>query len=390
VADTGMSGERPPRMSVRPGDPGDAATFARPAASHVVARPRLYELLDSGSRSSVTVVAATAGWGKTLLAASWLAAGVGGRPSAWVRLTRDDDGAGFWPAVATALAPVVGPDAAAVLRPVPTGADADDDLLGVVARALRLAARPVVLVLDNLHEVTSPEVHAGLVRLIERPVANLSLLVLTRRDPPWPRSHLRLAGLLTEVRAQDLAFRVDEAAELFALLRVDLDASQVGRLVERTEGWPAGLRLVALHLQGQPDVEAAVAEFSGDDHSVAGYLLTEVLAQQTPELVRFLEKISTVDLVCADLADALTGRPDSEALLAELAASHLFVQAVDRPGRWYHLHRLIADILQARPVPRGERRDLRRRAAEWFQRSDMPVDAIRSALTRNSTVPRPE
>jgi LuxR family transcriptional regulator, maltose regulon positive regulatory protein len=367
-------------MRNAPGEPSGPAKFGAPVASHVVARPRLYELLDNGAQYPVTLVAATAGWGKTLLAASWIAAGAGGRASAWVRLDPDDDAAGFWHTVAGALASVAGPEAGAALRPLTAGGDDVDDMPGAVAAALHLAARPVVLVLDNLHEVTSPVVHDGLVMLVERPPPNLSLLVLTRRDPPWPLSRLRLAGLIGEVRAQDLAFRVGEAAELFALLHVDLDASQVGRLVERTEGWPAGLRLVALHLQGQPDVEAAVAEFSGDDHSVAGYLVTEVLAQQPPELVRFLEKISTVDLVCADLADALTGRRDSEALLTELAASHLFVQAVDRPGRWYHLHRLIADILQARPVPRSERRDLRRRAAEWFQRSDMPVDAIRSAV----------
>ena len=376
----GVSGERSPRMRNAVGETSRPAKFAMPVASHVVARPRLYELLDSGSRYPAMMVAATAGWGKTLLAASWIEAGAGGRSAAWVRLDPDDDAAGFWSAVASALAPVAGPEAGAVLRPLAAQRDAPDDLPGAVAAALRLAAAPVVLVLDNLHEVTSPDVHDGLVGFIERPPPNLSLLVLTRRDPPWPLSRLRLAGLLAEVHAPDLAFRVDEAEELFALLEVGLDASQVGRLVERTEGWPAGLRLVALHLPGQPDVEAAVAEFSGDDHSVSGYLATEVLDEQTPELVGFLEKISTVDLVCAGLADALTGRRDSETLLTELASSHLFVQAVDRPGRWYRLHRLVGDILRALPVPRRERRDLRRRAAEWFQGNDMPLDAIRSAV----------
>ena len=125
---------------------------------------------------------------------------------------------------------------------------------------------------------------------------------------------------------------------------------------------------------------AAVDAFSGDDHSVAGYLLTEVLDRQSPELVAFLEKISVVDLVCADLADALTGRHDGAQVLADLAASHLFVQAVGRPGRWYRLHRLIADILRARPASRRRRRDLHRRAAEWFRRNGMPLEAIRSAV----------
>ena len=97
-------------------------------------------------------------------------------------------------------------------------------------------------------------------------------------------------------------------------------------------------------------------------------------------MVAFLETISVVDLVCADLADALTGRHDGARVLAELAASHLFVQAVGQPGRWYRLHRLISDILRARPAPRRRRRDLHRRAAEWFRSNGMPLEAMRSAV----------
>ncbi len=155
---------------------------------------------------------------------------------------------------------------------------------------------------------------------------------------------------------------------------------QLEQLVERTEGWAAGLRLVAVHLKAVHDLPAAVEVFSGEDHSVADYLLTEVLDRQAPELVTILETISVVDLVCADLADALTGGHDGARVLADLAAAHLFVQAVGQPGRWYRLHRLISDILRARPVPRRRRRDLHRRAAEWFRSNAMPLEAIRSAV----------
>ena len=161
---------------------------------------------------------------------------------------------------------------------------------------------------------------------------------------------------------------------------MELSAGQLERLLARTEGWAAGLRLAALDLRGRDDVEAAIDTFSGDDHSVTGYLLSEVLDRQPAELVAFLEQISVVDLVSAGLADALTGRHDGEAMLAELAAAHLFVQAVGRPGRWYRLHRLIVDLLRARPMPPRRRRDLNRRAAEWFRDHDMPLDAVRSAL----------
>lgn len=373
-----MSGDRPRRRS-----PAarrlDAAKFAPPVVTDVVPRPRPRPPGAARDPAPVTVVAAAAGWGKTIFAVSWLE--VAGRNGAWVHLDEaDDDPLAFWGAVATALTPVAGGPAAEALRRVAAGAVEMDDLPGAVVAALRLAPRPVALVLDDLHEIRSPEVHDALVRLVERPPPAWSLLVTTRRDPPWPMARLRLAGLVTEVRAAELAFRTDEAADLFARLGVGADASQLRRLVERTEGWPAGLRLVALHLQGVDDMEAAVRAFSGQDHSVAGYLLAEVLERESPETIAFLQAISVVDLVCADLADAITGRHDGARVLADLAASHLFVQAVGRPGRWYRLHRLVADILRARTAPAGERRDRHRRAAEWFRANDMSLEALRSAV----------
>ncbi len=354
--------------------------FSPPMAIHVVARPGLHALLTAKINAPVTLVAATAGWGKTLLAASWVEAGAADRPAAWLTLDRtDDDPQVFWRAVATALTPIAGTHAEE-LRRITAGAVPAGDLPATIVAGLRHLPRPVVLVLDNLHEIVSPQVHSELLQLVERPPKGLSLLVTTRRDPPWPLPRLRLAGLVSEVRAADLAFSPDEATELFAQLMVAVDSAGLQRLVDRTEGWPAGLRLVALHLKGRDDVTAAVAAFSGDDHSVAGYLITEVLDQQSRELIAFLEKISVVDLVCADLADSLTGRQDGAAMLDDLAASNLFVQAVGKRGRWYRLHRLIADILRVRPSRRPDRRGLHRRAAEWFRRNGMPLDAIGSAV----------
>jgi LuxR family maltose regulon positive regulatory protein len=357
-----------------------AEKFSPPVVTNVIRRSRLHPRGPERIAAPVTLVAATAGWGKTIFAASWLA-GASDRVLAWVNLDEaDDDPHAFWCAVASALMPELQASAVEALRRVTAGAVEADDLPRLMATALDLASVPIALVLDNLHEIRSPRVHSGLVRLVERPPPTLALLVTTRRDPPWPLAQLRLAGLVAEVRAVDLAFRAEEAAELFLQLGVGVTGPQIERLVERTEGWPAGLRLAAMHLKGVADVAAAVEAFSGEDHSVAGYLLTEVLDRQSPELVAFLETISTVDLVCADLAVALTGRQDGGQVLADLAASHLFVQAVGRPGRWYRLHRLISDILRARPTSRRRRRDLQRRAAEWFRGNDMPLDAIRSAV----------
>ena len=354
--------------------------FAVPLATHVVPRARLHARLAAGLGSTCVVIAAPAGWGKTLLASSWLAEDGAGHAVGWISLgTTEDDLRAFWTAVATALGPAVGARAAADLHKAVSGDDLEQ-VPGHVVAALAANETPVVLVLDNLHELTDLGVHESLLRLIQRPPPCLRFVVTTRRDPPWPLLQLRLAGLLTEIRAADLAFRSDEAAALFSQLGIDLDAVHLDRLLERTEGWAAGLRLAALALQGADDPAGFVDAFSGEDHAVAAYLLTEVIDRQPPELIDFLVRLSVLDVVSASLADAVTGRTTGAVTLARLAASNLFVHAVGPGGQWYRLHRLIADLLRGRISDPRTRRDLHRRAADWCRRQDMPLDAVRYAL----------
>ena len=353
--------------------------FAVPLATNVVVRPRLLDQLTTAPASCV-LIAAPAGWGKTLLASSWLAEGATDNDAAWISLSpTDDDLRGFWTSVAAALIPRVGDRAAAALR----NAVADDELEqvpGKVAAALAADGAPLVLVLDNLHEVTGLAVHESLLRLVQRPPRGLRMVVTTRRDPPWPLSQLRLAGVLSEIRASDLAFRADETRALLDRLGIDLDAVHVGRLVARTGGWAAGLRLAALELHNTPDPAGFVDGFSGDDHAVAAYLLDQVIDRLSPALLDFLVRVSILDVVSADLADAMTGGSGGRGTLAELARSNLFVQAVGASGRWYRLHRLIADVLRTRITRPRTVRDLHRRAVEWHLHQAMPLEALRYAL----------
>ncbi|QJY49182.1 LuxR C-terminal-related transcriptional regulator [Pseudonocardia broussonetiae] len=352
----------------------------RRTGSPTVPRPRLYAHLAADRSVPVTVVAAAAGWGKTVLAASWAGAGAGGRPVAWAGLSPpDDDVVPFWSRLAEALRTVVGRAAAEALHPLTQGSSAGPDPAAAFLAASLLVEQPVVLVLDDLQRITSAAVHEGLVRLVVRAPPMLSLLVLTRRDPPWPLTRLKIAGAVRQVPAAELAFSTDEAVDLFARLGLAVDRTRVDRLVERTDGWPAALRLAALHLTGSADDGTVLDTFSGDHHAVAGYLIDEVLAQQPAELVRHLERISVADRVCADLAAALTGVADGEQLLAELSAEHLVVPTADLPGRWYRMHRLLGDVVRSRPAAEKGRRDRHRRAAEWFRRADLPLETIRSA-----------
>jgi LuxR family maltose regulon positive regulatory protein len=352
--------------------------FAAPVVTNVVGRPRLHTRLDSGTAAPCVLISAPAGWGKTLLAGSWLAIAPEGS-TAWVALRSvDDDLRSFWTSVVSSLLLHVGDAAGAQLSAAVAEADLEQ-VPGRIATAMALEEATVVLVIDNLHEITSPAVHDSLLRLLRRPARHLRLIVTTRRDPPWPLSRLRLAGMVSEIRSSDLAFRAGEAQALLDELGVQLDGVHLDQLVRRTEGWPAGLRLAALELQGAADPARFVEMFSGDDHAVSAYLFEEVIDHLAPELLDFLVRVSILDVVSANLADALTERADGAARLAELASANLFVQAVGG-GRWYRLHRLIADVLRLRVGDRRTLRELHRRAVVWHLQQAMPLDAVRYAL----------
>jgi LuxR family maltose regulon positive regulatory protein len=349
-----------------------------------VPRPRLVRLLEAGTRGPLTLVAAPPGAGKTILLASWMMGGHPPGPVAWVTVDRGDDNpTRFWAHVVAALrsSGAVPPDGLlAGLGPPPPAAA--HGFLAALVNGLAELPGPVVLVLDDLHEATGPAVVAGLQFVLQHAPPQFRLVVATRADPPLSLHRLRVAGQLTEIRAAELAFIPAEAGELLAGLGVELPDVELETLWKRTEGWAAGLRLAALSLRGHPDPGRFVAEFAGDDHAVAGYLVDEVLARQAPEVQEFLLRTCVADRLCGGLADALTGRSDGERMLTLLEHDHAFTTGLG-PGRsWYRYHPLFAELLRAelhhrRPedVP-----ELHRRAAAWHAANGLVEEAVDHAL----------
>ena len=171
---------------------------------------------------------------------------------------------------------------------------------------------PFALVIDDLHELTSPEAAEQLTELLTRMPPGVRAIVATRRDLPLRLHRMRLAGDLTEIRAAQLRFTEHETRRLLTAAGIALPEPVVAMLHQRTEGWAAGLRLAVLSLAGHPDPERFVAEFSGSDRTVAEYLMTEMLERQPPEVLRVLLRTSVLDRVDGELADLLTGATGSE------------------------------------------------------------------------------
>ncbi|WBB67036.1 LuxR C-terminal-related transcriptional regulator [Micromonospora sp. WMMD812] len=382
------------------GPPLLASRLTPPALPEpVVARPRLLRRLDAGSAGPVTLVRAPAGWGKTTLLVSWTrlvdgSAGEGAdvrpdgsvadprRPTpAWVSVESGDDGDRLWLYLAAALRATTDPvlDPAA---PVPDRPPRPDQL-ELLAAALAARERPVLLVLDDLHRVTDPAALTGLEFLLRHAEQRLRLVVGARAGLPLAVHRLRLAGELTEIGPDELAFTDDEVADLLSAHGVRLPGAALRRLRERTAGWPAALRFAALALDRQPDPARWVGRFGGDQPEIAGYLHEEVLAAVAPEARELLRRTALAETVCADLADALTGRADGERMLADLSGDRGLLSRDDSRPPWYRCHPLLTDLLRAdlARLPADELRDLHLRAAGWYADNGRPAEGLRHALT---------
>lgn len=219
--------------------------------------------------------------------------------------------------------------------------------------------------------------------LLEHQSPRLHLVLATRADPPLPLARMRAQGRLSEVRAGDLRFSVEEsAAYLNGPMGLHLAADDVAALDARTEGWIAALQLAALSMQGRDDASAFVAGFAGDDRYIVDYLAEEVLERQPAEIRNFLLQTSVLERLTGSLCDAVTGQGGGKATLVALERANLFLVPLDDRRQWFRYHHLFADVLQAHLLDEyGDRvAELHRRASSWFESNDDTPTAIRHAL----------
>jgi LuxR family transcriptional regulator, maltose regulon positive regulatory protein len=349
----------------------------------LVPRRRLADQLEEGLSRGLMLVAAPAGYGKSVLLSEWVRDVA--QPVAWLSLDAgDNDPVRFWrhvlaaldsvrPGIAERVGPLAGP-------PPPPSYDALVSAL--INDVVADPGRPdVLLVLDDYHLISADTLQASVRFLLDHRPPQLRVVLASRADPPLGLARYRGRGELGEVRAADLRFSVDEAAELLRQVSADLDRSVAAALAERTEGWAVGLQLAALSLRTQPDVARFVAAFTGSHRYVLDYLTEEVLGRQRQDLRDFLLQTSVLERLSGSLCNAVTGRDDSQELLEEVDRSGLFVVQLDEVRGWWRYHHLFADLLRTRLEQDPEHaRWLHRNAAGWYERQGLPDAAVRHAL----------
>jgi LuxR family transcriptional regulator, maltose regulon positive regulatory protein len=345
----------------------------------IVPRPGLVERLGRAAR--VSQISAPAGSGKTFLLRSWLYESGIADSVAWVTVPRGGaDPQQFWISVLDALRETI--PGSKLVRPLTSAPELEG--WAVVERLLEdlePLEDPLWLVIDDLHELRAADALDQLELLVMRAPADLRFRLATRRDARLGLHRLRLEGELTEIRTADLRFTLDEARALFAAAGIELPSAAVAALVQRTEGWAAGLRLAALSLAGHPDPERFAAEFSGSERTVAEYLLAEVLDQQSEPVRRLLLRTSVCERITGELADILTGEPGGERILQDLEDAGAFVVSLDARRSAFRYHQLFADLLQLelRRAEPAELDTLHRSSAGWFAAHGYPVQAVRHA-----------
>jgi LuxR family maltose regulon positive regulatory protein len=344
-----------------------------------VSRPHLLNLLDESVRRPVTLVSASAGSGKTTLLAAWAAAT--DLPLAWISLeSSDNDPARF---LAYLLAALVSLDERIESVYRPADARTPETALTGILNALTLwLEQESVLILDDYHVLTSEGAHDLLRFLVEHLPTHLHLLIGTRIDPPLPLARLRARGQLCEIRAHKLRFTTEEVETLARTMGLTLSNEDTHLLEQRTEGWIAGVQLLALALQGQANTTAFLQTFRGSHRFLIDYVIEEVLAQQEPEMQRFLLYTCVLKRMTGPLCEAVTALPAGQKRLAALLRANLFVSTLDEIDTWYRYHALFAETLQIH-LQRLEPEiipELYERASQWYEQGQELEEACEYAL----------
>ncbi|MFN0144420.1 MAG: LuxR C-terminal-related transcriptional regulator [Mycobacterium sp.] len=367
-----MSGQRPISL---------AATKLQPPLppAHLFVRSRLNHILDAGVDGQVrlVLVSAPAGSGKSTLLGAWLTERT--ESVAWLQAEGgDSDPARFWSYLVEAIArshPLTTHD----LTPLIASSKGDEHLVvSAVVNKLAEVSDPLVILIDDYHLIDNARVHRGVERLIDLCPTQVTIVISTRIDPPFRLGRLRVRNQITEIRALDLSFDLDEAAGLLAATAQPLDRELIDQLRGRTEGWAAGLVLAGLSLKGAPDPNKFVTTFRGDDQLVVEYLRDEFLASvEVTDRQRLLET-SILDHLSGPLVDAVAGGNGGTTWLRDTASTNQLLIALDRTGTWFRHHHLLRDLLrlEARQTFPERLPQLHANAASWFQSHGDQAQAI--------------
>ena len=367
--------------------------YIPPLQPKAVLRPQLTKHLNECKRRKLTLVSASAGYGKTTLISEWVANCK--QPVAWLSLDQEHKDAGsfltYFIAALQTIFKDIGHSLLATLQSPQH--PSTDFILTNLLNELTDIPEAFILVLDDYHVIESESVDNILTFFLENMPPQMHLVIATREDPHLPLALLRGRGQLTELRAADLRFSHSEAGEfLTRMLGFELSADKISLLSTRTEGWITGLQLAAISLREHKNTSAFIESFTGSHYFVLDYLIEEVLKQQSESIQSFLLYTSILDRMCGSLCDTVLGSPTGtgQKTLEYLEHTNLFIIPLDSERCWYRYHHLFSELLKQRLLQKSAPlagglgvAELHIAASEWYEKNDLHIEAFHHAVLAN-------
>ncbi|MDJ0395410.1 LuxR C-terminal-related transcriptional regulator [Rhodococcus sp. G-MC3] len=362
-----------------------------------ITRPRLLDLIDgdlidgnlidgSGNPAAVTLLTAPAGSGKTMLLADWAEthSGPDRGPIAWLTVDEAHNDLATLRACIVATFAYAGSSALAdAISMLPTAEDPSYvDFSTLLLETLESVDHTITLILDDIHLLHDPDALALLGTFLRWPPRNVRTIISGRFEPQLALQKLRLEGRVHDISASTISFTADEANEMFARSGTLLGQDDLTKVMIRTEGWAAGLRLAAMALAGAPRPKAVIDAFTGTQHSVADYLVDEVLAYLPTDVRAFLIETSVPDWFTTDLAEQLTGNVRAQEIIEGLLAQNFLLDRIPGPEPTYRYHPLMRGYLRAEiaRLGAGQIRNLERVASSWFNSYRQPLQALQHSV----------
>ncbi|MBR7199344.1 LuxR C-terminal-related transcriptional regulator [Pseudomonas sp. 14A] len=368
----------------------DGRFFRPPLPDGYVLRPRLCQRLQAGLGGRLLLVSAPAGFGKSSLAVEFCQSLPAHWQSLWLGLSpRDSDPGRFLERLLEGLQdyfPALGAGALGLLkmrqRHQPFAFEEWlDGLLDELALHLDPAA-PLLLVLDDYHLAQGPVLDRCLQFFLNHLPDGLLVMVTSRQRPDWHLARLRLSRQLLELHEQDLRLTHDEALTLLDRHSSSLRGEALESLIQRSEGWVAGLRFWLLAVAEAGNDAALPQALNGGEGLIRDYLLEEVIDCLPTEVQSFLYETAPQERFCSELCDAVREAHDSAEILRFLLAHQVFLVPLDEHGHWYRYHHLFSDLLRSRPIAQAmvPNATLHLRACRWFNAQGLLDEAVEQAL----------
>lgn len=366
--------------------------FVPVAPGSVIPRPRLTTLLQESLKHPLTLISAPAGFGKTTLLSTWVHSLPPREPLvAWVSLDEEDnDPHLFWTYVINALEMQDSERFGFLLKYLQSPqTPLFKDVLTKLINLLVQSDQHFLLILDDYHLIIEQEIHTTLAYLINHTPLQMHIILSARTNPPLLLPQLRARRQILEIHTEQLRCTTEETRTfLKEMIGTEFADETIQEVRGRTEGWLAGLHLLALSLQKQTerlvpiDPLTLLEETSGDQHYILDFLIQEVLQRQSPEIQTFLLSTCILEKLTASLCDAVVERTNSQQILERLERSNLFVTSLDSKRKWYRYHALFAEALQSRlEQTQGDLvLVLHHRASLWYAKHDQTTEAILHAF----------